>query len=137
MIISIYIVMVLAAVLSGSLDALLIALDKRICHGFRLTVRALLAVAYIMFLGWLSYALQLRLALMALGAGALFTLVFRSWLNWLRDKPPAYISESNNYDTVWLRAAALLGLRPYHAGLLACICESALALTVAVIYTLL
>lgn len=136
MIISIYIVMALAAVLSGSIDALLIALNKRIGHGLRLGVRALFACAYIVLLGWLSYALQPRLVLMALGAGAAFTLVFRAWLNWLRQKTPTYISDSNNYDTAWLRVAELLRMRG-NGGHLAYICESALALAGAVTYTLL
>jgi hypothetical protein len=136
MLTSVYLIMALAALLSGSIDALLIALNRRIGHGLRLGLRALFALAYIVLLAWLGCALQPRLLLMAVGAGALFSLVFRAWLNALRALPPTYMSTSNRYDSLWLRAAGALGM-PAAFGHLACIGEGAMALGVAIIYTLL
>lgn len=136
MIIQVYLLAVLFALFSGSFDALLALGNRPISHRARVGIRAAAALAYLVWMVWAVGQWQPRLLLQVIGAGAAFVVAFRFWMNVLRTMHPAYISNSGRYDRWWMRQAEALGYNPSYGGQLAYTCESAVALIVAIIYTL-
>ena len=130
-----YIVLAVFAVLCGTVDALLIRNDQPISHGIRAVVRILFAVGYLVALVWGIQAVQPRFILQLIGGAAAFNIVFRFWLNMLRQRPPDYISTSNWYDRQFLALARIVKLKS-EGGNLAYAVEASVALIVATVYTI-
>jgi hypothetical protein len=137
MMVETYQVAALFALISGSVDGLLALTNRPISHRFRVGFRAGAGLGYLAWVAWLCGQWQWGQLVALLGAGALFNVVFRSWMNALRGMHPAYISASNRYDRWWMRRAVAAGLAANYGGHLAYLAEATVALLAALITQLL
>lgn len=136
MIANICLVLTLAAFVMGTIDSLLIDMQKKIVHGLRGAIRFILggglAVAIVVQWG-MGYG---RVAAMMLGGAAAFSIVFRLSLNMMRLKAPTYLGMGALYDRMWLNIGKGLLKNPAYGGWLVYIAEGITALVVATVYTL-
>lgn len=130
---NIYLVAVLFALISGSVDALMALTNRPISHSFRVGLRAGAGLGYLLWAAWLAGQWHWLQLVALLGAGALFSFVFRLWTNLLRGMHPAYISTSNRYDRWWMMRALEVDLTATYGGHLAYLAEGTVALVAALI----
>lgn len=136
MITQLYIQCAIAAIFMGTLDALLAVTNKPIHHGIRTAVRIALGIAWALLVAIASGQHVWRLVAQLVGGAAVFAIVFRFWMNTIRDKATSYVSQSNLYDRVWLWIAPRFGYHFTFGGYFAYLVEATVAAVVLFIYTL-